>query len=186
MTSNPDSQELKKYETSVMRRDGSLQRLRPIRPDDEKKWLDLVHRLSPHTIYLRFHYEMKNIPQEDIERFCSVDYDDTFALIAVVGEGDDEQIIGISRYARFTNKDSAEVALTVEDPYQGQGIGTHLLIELGRIAREKGIRNLVAYVLAVNANAREVFKRSGFPVTEKYDNDVYTLILDIREPPQLS
>lgn len=42
------------YESDVVLRDGSTIHLRPIRPDDATKLLDLYHRLSRRSLYDRF------------------------------------------------------------------------------------------------------------------------------------
>jgi GNAT superfamily N-acetyltransferase len=78
--------------------------------------------------------------REEVQRFCNVDYNSSFALVATIVEDGEERVIGIGRYSRLPRKDAAEVTFVVEDAYRGKGIGTHLLEQLATIAREKGIR----------------------------------------------
>lgn len=66
----------------------------------------------------------------------------------------------------------AEVAFAVIDEYQGQGIGVALMRHLAEIAREAGLRELVADVLIENGAMLKVFERSGFPVTTRRESDV--------------
>ena len=138
MTANPSDDSLDKYETAVILKDGATLHLRPIRQDDEEKLLAFFYRMSPHTIYLRFHQVLTHLPKEEARRFCTVDYNSTFALVATLGEEAEEKIIAVGRYARLPRGDAAELALVVEDAYQGRGIGMHLLEQLATIAREKG------------------------------------------------
>ncbi|HVF89110.1 MAG TPA: hypothetical protein VNH22_03520 [Blastocatellia bacterium] len=42
------------YKSTVILRDGSTMRARPIRPEDDVKLLDLYHRLSSRSLYNRF------------------------------------------------------------------------------------------------------------------------------------
>ena len=67
----------------------------------------------------------------------------------------------------------AEIAFTVEEDYQGQGIASSLLRHLIQIARAKGLARLDAEVLASNRSMLAVFSRSGLPMkTERLDDVV--------------
>jgi len=168
MTASPSNNSLDKYETAVILKDGSTLHLRPIRQDDEERLLAFFYRMSPHTIYLRFHHVLTNLPKEEARRFCTVDYDNTFALVATLGEEAEEKIIAVGRYARLPKRDAAELALVVEDAYQGRGIGTHLLEQIASIAREKGIRRFEAEVLVENEEIMKVLKDSGFQIAKEF------------------
>ena len=71
-----------KAEADVVLRDGSVCRLRPIKPSDA----DLIRRFhaaqSDESIYLRFFAPMRNLSDRDIKRFTEVDYHDRMALVA--------------------------------------------------------------------------------------------------------
>ena len=177
----PDSDELKKYESTVVLPDGSTLRLRPIRHGDEDLLLALFDRLSRHTVYLRFHHALPRLSREEAHRLCTVDYSDSFALVGTTGEDAGEIIIAVARYYRLSGTDRAETAFTVEDSYQGKGIGTQLLLKLAAIAREKGIRVFEADVLEGNRNMIEVFENSGFYTLEKLESGVARLVMDITE-----
>jgi len=183
MTANSDSNSLEKYKTAVILKDGSTLHLRPIQRDDEDRLLALFYRMSPHTIYLRFHHVLTHLPKEEARRFCTVDYDSTFALVATLGEDVEEKIIAVGRYARLPKGDAAELALVVEDVYQGIGIGTHLLEQIATIAREKSIRRFEAEVLVENEEIMKVLKDSGFRVAKEVDSGVYRVVLDIAPTP---
>ena len=127
MPTSPAGNSLEKYKAAVILRDGSTLHLRPIQPEDAERLLALFYRLSRHTVYLRFHHALNQMSKEEVQRFCTVDYDDTFAVVATIGEGTEQKIIAVGRYYRLPRRDAAEVALVVEDVYQGKGIGTHLL-----------------------------------------------------------
>jgi RimJ/RimL family protein N-acetyltransferase len=163
----------------VVLRDGSPVNLRPIRPDDEDRMLALFYRFSPRTVYLRFHQVLKEMSREDVRRFCTVDYDSSFALVATVGSGAEEKIIAVGRYARLPRQDTAEVAFVVEDPYQGRGLGTHLLHDLALIARDHGISVFEAEVLAQNQDMLQVLKHSGYHMVQELEAGVCRAVLDI-------
>jgi RimJ/RimL family protein N-acetyltransferase len=175
---------LKQYSASVVLRDGSVLRLRPIRPDDQEKMLALFYRLSMHTVYLRFHHVLKHMSEEEVGRFCTVDYDDSFALVGTVGEDDEEKIVAVGRYARIGTSDRAEVAFVVEDSYQGKGIATHLLQQLASAARKCGITVFEAEVLAENSEMMKVLRDSGYDIRADIESGVYRVSFSVLSTPK--
>jgi RimJ/RimL family protein N-acetyltransferase len=173
------------YEVDVPLRDGSTVHLRPIRPDDDAMMIALFNRFSPRTIYLRFHHVIGEMTKEEVQRYTHVDYHDTFALVATLGEPPDERIIAVGRYARLGNSDRAEVAFLVEESHQGQGISTHLLDQLAVAARGKGIRVFEAEVLGENNEMMAVFRESGFPIESKLADGAFHVVLAIEPTPAL-
>jgi len=171
------------YETQVLLKDGSSILLRPIKVDDARSWVEFVGRLSAHTKYLRFHYVPKEMGLEDAVRFCTVDYRNTFAFIAEVLRETKRDIVAIGRYYRLPDDHSAEVALAMEDSYQGRGLGTSILEQLAEVARENGIDIFEADVLAENEQMMNVFKDYGFHVTSELQAGVYRVIFPIAKTP---
>jgi len=166
------------YETEVLLKDGSRILLRPVRGEDTERWLAFVSRLSPRTMYLRFHY-MPTLGPEDATRFCTVDYRDAFAFVAEVLREQRQDIVAIGRYYRLPNKHSAEVAFAIEDAYQGRGIGTKLMEWLANVARENDITTFEADVLAENEEMMTVFRDYGFHITSELEADVYHVTFPI-------
>src|SRR5205085_2511536 len=70
-------------------------------------------------------------------------------------------------YERCGRSRSAEVAFVVADRHQRRGIGTRLLEQLALRAREAGIDQFVAEVMAGNAHAARVFADSGFELARE-------------------
>lgn len=179
MSPELDKKSIEKYSTSVALKDGSSLHLRPIQMSDEEKLLSLFGRMSKQTIYLRFHHVLTHMTKEEARRFCTVDYENTFALVATLGEGLDERIIAVGRYARQPGASIAQIAFEVEDKYQGLGIGTHLLDHLAYIARDKGITTFEAEVLAENRDMMNVLINSGFNMNKQIEGSIYIGILDL-------
>ena len=167
------------YECETVLRDGSSMLLRPIRQDDIEAWFAFIARLSPHTRYLRLHHVQQRMDLEDAIRFCTVDYKDTFALVAEVIREQRKDIIAVARYYRLPNKRSADVALTIEDIYQGRGIGTKLLECLTDVARDNGIITFEGDVLVENKQMINVIKDYGFHVVGELEAGVYHFTLPI-------
>ena len=119
---------------------------RPVRPDDAPLFCRLWDRLSPETVYRRFHAPLR-LPPADAHRLVEVDHDLREALVAVVGG----EVVGVARYDRSpADPGTADVAVVVEDAWQGVGVGRQLLGELTELAARRGVRSLTADVQADN------------------------------------
>lgn len=166
------------YETEILLKDGSRIVLRPIRSDDIEGWLGFVSRLSRRTKYLRFH-SLPKLGRDDAIRFCTVDYNNTFAFVAEVRGDQRKDIVAIGRYYRLPKRHSAEVAFAIEDAYQGKGIGTKLVEWLANVARENGITSFEADVLGENREMMSVFRDYGFHVESELSGGVYHITFPI-------
>lgn len=171
---------LRKFRRTVTLRDGSSLVLRAIQPEDAEKLIAFVRQLSPHTAYLRFHHVQTHLSEEEAKYLCSVDYANSFALLATAETGKEERIVAVGRYFRLPDRDTAEVAFVVDDVFQRKGLGSQLLKQLAQIARRNGIHFLQAEVLGENEEMMRVFQESGFRMTQELKYGVYGLILDIR------
>ena len=146
-------------------------RVRPIRPDDAPKLIEFHEHLSPHSCYLRFFSFHPTLSAIEVNRFTCVDYKDRLALVAETHD----HLIAVGRYDRHVGTPEAEVAFVVADDYQHHGIGSLLLDDLVRAARENGITTFLADTLRENHTMLDVFMHSGFTVTTKSDRDVVAL-----------
>jgi GNAT superfamily N-acetyltransferase len=135
---------------SVALNGGAAARIRPIRPEDELKLVELYDRLSRHTAYQRFFTVMQRLPPDWYHYFANVDYVRRLALVAERETVSGYQIIGVGRYERGDEPDLAEVAFVVEDGWQGRGLGKILLESVLSAAAARGIERFRAWVLTEN------------------------------------
>lgn len=137
--------------------------IRAIRPDDKAALLALFDRLSPETIYYRFHGAKKRLSRRELIYLTELDFHRKAALVAALGVGADERIVGVARYAVDPESSvrRAEFAITVEDAQQGRGIGRRLLEHLARVARAEGFEEMEAFVLSDNLPMIRLLERSG-------------------------
>jgi GNAT superfamily N-acetyltransferase len=129
--------------------DGGL-RLRLIRPDDEPRLVALHARLSAQSAYQRFFTVMRRLPTNWAHFLANVDYRTRLALVIERHDVPEPELIAVGRYDATADPAVAEVALVVQDRWQGQGLGRLLLHELLAAADARGIRRFRAYVLAEN------------------------------------
>jgi GNAT superfamily N-acetyltransferase len=145
-------------------RDGTTLHQRAIHADDAPRLRAFHHRLSRQTVMLRFFGMMPELSHELAERLSHVDYDSRMAVVATQGASADAPIIAVVRYQR-AEPDAAEIALAVEDSWQGRGIGPLLLDTLAAYARRRGFTTLIAEVMYTNDHMLALLRHSRFPVT---------------------
>jgi acetate---CoA ligase (ADP-forming) len=176
---NPST--LHDYAEPIVLRDGASMTLRALRSSDKALLAQLFARLSPESIRYRVFGGKSSLTEKDLAYLTEVDFAAHVALAAVVsGPEGEPRIVGVGRYFRIDAKGAldassvrAEVAFTVEDSYQGRGIGTLLLEHLAEIARTGGVEQIEADVLADNSRMLQVFGESGFVVKETLDAGVF-------------
>ncbi len=162
------------WDRDVLLRDGSVARIRPIRPADRVGWREFYSRLSEQSIYLRFFGPHPHPSDAEVEHFVTVDYDTRMAFV-VEQHG---RILGIGRYD-MVGQTAAEVAFLVEDSVQRRGIATLLLEYLVGYATGRGVRRFIADTLAYNAAMVSVFRRAGFRQEASTEGEVTRVVLDL-------
>lgn len=168
-------------EREVVSSDGMLRfRLRPIRFDDGQRLAAFHDHLSDRSCFLRFFSLHPHLTPAEVERFTHVDYQHRLALVAVL----DGHIVGVGRYDRRPENESAEVAFVVTDDCQHHGIGSLLLDELVTAARERGIGTFVAETLHENHPMLDVFFHSGFDVTSQFECGTVSLRFALMPTPR--
>lgn len=177
----PPREVLQRMEGSLELLTGERVCVRPIRPDDAARLQAFHAHLSPDSIVFRFFRFLPVLSDVDAARFTHVDYDNRMALLATMGQGEDERILAVVRYDRIS-PDTAEVAFVVADQWQGHGIATALLHRLAAYARLRGIRRLLAVTLATNAKMLEVLRHADYPMSSHYASGEVEITLDISTP----
>jgi RimJ/RimL family protein N-acetyltransferase len=159
-------------------RDGGTVHLRPIRPDDVARLTAFHGRLSRDSIFYRFFSPLPVLTDERAAYFATVDYDRRLAIVAVEGSGAAELIVGVVRYDR-ADDEQAEIGLIVEDRVQHHGIGSALFAALVDAARARGLRTLIADVLAENRRMLRLLRESGLPTRSRRVHDLIHVELDL-------
>lgn len=165
-------------ERSLTLRDGSVLRMRAIRADDAQRLQAFHARLSPQSIVFRFFGAVSELSDHEAVRLSHVDYEHSMAVVATSEAGAEELINAVVRYQR-TEAEVAEIALAVEDRWQGQGIGTQMLWALAAYACHRGLTTMVAEVMYHNERMLALLNHSGFPTTFHMNESAIVGRLDI-------
>jgi len=122
--------------------------------DDGAELGRFFYRLSPETIYRRFHSPITRPEQAHPQFLLDVDHHDREAVVAVV----DGEIVGVARYVRRSGASSAEVAIVVADGWQRQGIATRMLTALADFALAAGVEH---FTMTMQADNQPVLRLMG-------------------------
>lgn len=152
-------------------RDGRRVQIRALSRGDQAELLAALGRSSAASLYRRFFAAKREFSDQEIEFFLNADFTDHIALVAVLPRNGQDVIVGGGRYI-VVRPGSAELAFMVEDDCQGLGIGSVLMRHLIALARQAGLRELVAEVLPENLPMLKVLERSGLALERKSEDGV--------------
>jgi GNAT superfamily N-acetyltransferase len=155
-------------------RDGHRVRVRAVSPEDLEPLRRMFARLSPKSIYRRFHMAYPVVPEWMVDYSVCVDHDARESLVAVAGR----DIVGQAMYVR--QEDEAELAVVVEDTWQRRGIGKLLLGELAAIAWRRGIEAFTGAVLHENSQMLGLASAVGAGRTYSVEDGAYLIRVPLR------
>jgi RimJ/RimL family protein N-acetyltransferase len=158
-------------------RDGSQVLIRPIQGADAPLLADGFARLSLRSRQMRFLAPKAELSAAELRYLTEVDHHDHEALGAVdhaAGRG-----VGVARYVRSAeDAQSAEIAVTVVDEWQGRGLGTELVTQLSERALAEGIGRFTGLAAADNAAVARLARNIGAdPVEVEAATVVYEISL---------
>ncbi|GAB3545071.1 GNAT family N-acetyltransferase [Noviherbaspirillum agri] len=167
------------YEQEWPMRGGSRYTVRPIHPDDAQMLQDFVRKMSPESRYFRFVSTMRELSLKMLAKFTLIDYDREMALVAIYrertpdGNGgftESERIVGVSRYVTNPDLTTCEFSLAIADEFNGQGMGSRMMLSIMDVARSKGLTQIEGLVLTNNAPMLKLMRSLDFDI-RKYDED---------------
>lgn len=150
------------YVRRIEFRDGHLGTLRPIKPEDEPMWHELLENCSAESIRSRFQYLFKRTTHEMATRYCYIDYDREMAIVAEVEVAGKRELIGVGRLIADADHENAEYAVLVADAWQDRGVGGHLTNFCLEIAKDWGLQRIVGRTTLDNSRMIALFENRGF------------------------
>ncbi len=161
--------------------DGTLVRLRRIRPDDKQMLVDGFAQLSDQSRYRRFFRQKSHLTESELRYLTEVDYVNHDAWIAFAPDKPGQPGLGVARWIRDADDpEIAEGAVTVIDPYQRRGLGKILLTVAAQSAIEQGVRAFRVWVLGENRSMIEFLQRLG-AIPVGWEKGVLQMIVPLPE-----
>jgi hypothetical protein len=110
------------WNRELILRDGTRVPVRPIRPDDESKILELLQNVSKEDLRLRFFDSIKEFTHEFVVRVTQLDYSRAMAFVALDETGD--VILGVVRLHRDVRERRVCDFAQIEPEGQGTWLGS--------------------------------------------------------------
>jgi len=163
----------------ITARDGTQLYVRHVKPGDRdmiaKAWLEL----SEESQRKRFLGPKPRLTGSDLRYLTEIDGHDHVALIALRLH-EPNRLVAVARYVRLRDDpETAEVAVTVADSMQAQGIGSKLGILLADEARGRGVKRFSASMLSDNTPAWRLLNTLGNRLETHTDHGVRDLVTDL-------
>ncbi len=175
-----------KYKSLWKLRDGRTVILRPIKPEDEPLWLEMLNNFSEESIRFRFFGNIKKpVAHEFSIQYCNIDYDRELGIIAELEDDGQRKMLGVVRLIVEPDKKSGEIAFGIADPWQGLGLGFKMVDYMIEICKDKKLEIIRASMLKDNYRAIKLMKEMGFAL-EPMDDDTMNAVLNLKEEEFLS
>ncbi|MFD0252324.1 GNAT family N-acetyltransferase [Streptomyces sp. NPDC127113] len=141
-------------------------RIIPIGPGDLARTVAMHRRCSAQTLWSRYHRAMAD-PRTYLPALLSRP-----GSVHLAARGATGRILAVGHL--MPDHTAAEVALLVEDSWQGRGLGTRLLQHLGEHARAGGWTTIYGLFLAGDGRIDAMLRHAPVPVQRREEGGAVT------------
>jgi GNAT superfamily N-acetyltransferase len=157
--------DLGQYSDVLRSRHGQEVTVRFVEPRDAGALQGYFRGLTTRSRYNRFLGAASELPPSLLQDFIHVGEADRFSVIATMLVDGRETIIGEARYAFDSDTSSIEFGLSIDDRWQGHGIGKALMKNLECRAASFGANRLFGDTLRSNDTMIALARKSGYAFT---------------------
>jgi len=154
--------DLKQYSDVLRARSGEALTVRFVEPRDAEGLQNYFRSLTTRSRYNRFLGATSELPPSVLEQFIHIGEAERFSVIATMLVDGHEIIVGEARYAFEAETNSIEFGLSIDDRWQGHGIGKALLKNLECRAASFGAGRLFGDTLRSNEAMIGLARNSGY------------------------
>jgi GNAT superfamily N-acetyltransferase len=155
-------EDLKQYSDTLRTRQGESLNVRFVEPRDTEELQHYFRALSTRSRYNRFFGAISELPKGLLHDFLQVGERERFTVVATTMVDGFESIVAEARYAFHAETSMLEFGLSVDDRWQGHGIGTALLKNLECRAAALGAEHIFGDTLRSNNTMISLASKSGF------------------------
>jgi GNAT superfamily N-acetyltransferase len=152
--------DLRQHSDILRLRNGRPLTVRFVEPQDAEALQNYFRSLTVRSRYNRFLGAMRELPPAELGHFTHPGEDDRFSVIALMTIDGFETIVGEARYG--FEQGNFEFGLSIDDRWQGQGIGSALLRNLECRAAAFGAERVFGDTLRSNDVMIGLARKSGF------------------------
>ena len=161
-----------KYVKNIILSDDTIVKLRPIKPEDELMWLELLGSCSKDSIYFRFRSNFFFDSHEVAAQFCCIDYSREMAIVAEINENKIRKLIGVGRLIADPDNETAEYAILITDAWQNKNLGNSITRYCLEISKKLGLKRIIAETTADNKPMILIFRKFKFRIHFNADSTV--------------
>ena len=154
--------DLSQYSDVLRGRGGDVVTVRFVEPRDGEALQSYFRALTTRSRYNRFLGAASELPASLLEQFIQIGEQERFSVIATMLLDGHEIIVGEARYALEADTASIEFGLSIDDRWQGHGIGKALLKNLECRAASFGAERLFGDTLRSNDAMISLARKSGY------------------------
>lgn len=164
----------------VTLKDGTQGWVWPLLPTDKRALSAEFESLSPESRRSRFLRTVEHLSPAMLRQLVDdVDGVDHIALVCLAERGDELVPAGIARIVRYPDHpDTADVAVTVKDEWQGHGVASAMLPLLAA-RRPQGVVRVVTEVSADNPASLAMLRRLGPVTTTNVSEGILEVVVDL-------
>ncbi len=171
----------RELESTLKLRNGQSVAVRPIRPEDEPAYKEMLTRLDVEDLRLRFH-GISKMPRSLLAQLIHIDYDREMAFVATSTDAAGRvEILGVVDITPARGTNEAEFGIVVSSDLKGSGLGHGLLKKMVGYSRECGFDTLYGLVIPENDGMLGLAKRLGFRSTPLLDEDMIKVYRPLAE-----
>ena len=154
--------DLRQHSDILRLRNGKSLTVRFVEPRDAEALQGYFRALTVRSRYNRFLGAMSELPKTELDHFIHVGERDRFSVVATMMIDGIETVVGEARYGFEADTGSFEFGLSIDDRWQGHGIGSALLRNLECRAAARGANRLFGDTLRSNEAMIGLARKSGF------------------------
>jgi RimJ/RimL family protein N-acetyltransferase len=158
-------EDFKQYSDKLRTRTGDAVTVRFVEPRDAEPLQTYFRALTARSRYNRFLGAMRELPHTLLEHFIHVGEAEQFSVVATMMFDGHETIVGEARYAFDAETSSIEFGLSIDDRWQGHGIGKALLKNLECRAASFGAQRIFGDTLRANEQMIALARKAGYAFT---------------------
>jgi RimJ/RimL family protein N-acetyltransferase len=161
---------LQQYSDVLRSRHGEAINVRFVEPRDGEELQAYYRSLSARSRYNRFLGAMSELPPGVLDRFTHVSEAAGFTVVATKMVDGFETIVGEMRYIFHPETETVEFGISIDDRWQGHGIGAALLKNLECRAAAFGAHGLFGDTLRSNESMMGLARKAGYRFTNHPDD----------------
>lgn len=157
--------DLRQYTDVLRSRRGEAVTVRFVEPRDAEALQTYFRSLTTRSRYNRFLGATRELPPSVLEDFIHIGEADRFSVVATIVVDGRETIVGEARYAFDSVTASIEFGLSIDDRWQGHGIGKALLKNIECRAASLGAEHVFGDTLRFNDAMIALARKAGYAFT---------------------